>query len=419
MSLPIIEIKNLSKQYHRTLNTSGRYNSLRDVLSHPLQALKNRKNVEKTSFWALDDISFDVNQGEVVGIIGRNGAGKSTLLKIISRITAPTKGSITLRGRVGSLLEVGTGFHPELTGRENVFMNGAILGMSHREIRQKFDEIVDFSGVGAFIDTPVKRYSSGMNTRLAFAVAAHLDPEILIVDEVLAVGDYEFQKKSLGKMKDVAKSGRTVLFVSHNMNAVRQLCNRGVYLRNSKIVADSNDIDGIVGQYLTAENNFSATGWQYQEGGFTDPECQPLAFYVSSDKESEISRPVTADEQIYINVICDVQGPAHKMAVGYTVQDDMGNSLYWTHNLDVIDKGMLRLQPGRNHVIAPIPVNLLNDNEYTISLFAGIPGERSIMTPDDSPIKIKLSVFGNTLRSSYWNTKRSTIIAPTIEWRKI
>ena len=194
---------------------------------------------EVEEFWALKDVSFEVNEGEVVGIIGRNGAGKSTLLKILSRITEPTEGRVTLRGRVASLLEVGTGFHPELTGRENIFLNGAILGMARQEIKRKFDEIVDFAGVEKFLDTPVKRYSSGMYVRLAFSVASSLDPEILVIDEVLAVGDAEFQNKCLGKMHDVAHQGRTVLFVSHNMAAVERLCERSILLRSGEIAKDA------------------------------------------------------------------------------------------------------------------------------------------------------------------------------------
>ncbi len=203
--------------------------------------------------WALKDVSFEVHEGEVVGIIGRNGAGKSTLLKILSRITEPTHGRAVIRGRVSSLLEVGTGFHPELTGRENIYMNGTILGMRKKEIDKKFDEIVDFSGVEKFLDTPIKRYSSGMQVRLAFAVAAHLEPEILIIDEVLAVGDAEFQKKCLGKMQDVAKGGRTVLFVSHNMAAVESLCSRGLLACDGSIVHDSSASDSVQ-QYLTAHD---------------------------------------------------------------------------------------------------------------------------------------------------------------------
>jgi len=220
------------------------------MISKPFRHLKNGAALGHTSeFWALRDLRFEVASGEVLGVVGRNGAGKSTLLKIIGRITAPTSGRVELFGRVGSLLEVGTGFHPELTGRENILLNGSILGMTRQEIYRKFDEIVEFSGVAQFLETPVKRYSSGMRVRLAFAVAAHLDPEILLVDEVLAVGDAEFQRKCLGKMRDVAHSGRTVLFVSHNMAAVQNLCTRVMLLEDGRIVRDG-DSAPVVGEYL-------------------------------------------------------------------------------------------------------------------------------------------------------------------------
>jgi len=236
MARPIIEVTNLSKSY--SIGKRESYGSLRDEIMQALTSPFRRRSGDgggADSIWALKDVSFDVEEGTVLGIIGRNGAGKSTLLKILSRITEPTSGRITMRGRVASLLEVGTGFHPELTGRENIFLNGALLGMTSNEIRSKFDEIVAFSEIEKFLDTPVKRYSSGMYVRLAFAVAAHLDPEILVIDEVLAVGDAEFQKKCLGKMNDVAKGGRTVLFVSHNMGAMQTLCTQAVRLKAGQI----------------------------------------------------------------------------------------------------------------------------------------------------------------------------------------
>ncbi len=232
---PIISVEGLGKSYVIRHEGQTRYKSLREEIFQLPKRLLHRGTQSQEEFWALKDVSFDVMPGDRVGIIGRNGAGKSTLLKLLSRITEPTTGRITLRGRVASLLEVGTGFHPELTGRENIFLNGAILGMSRAEVRRKFDEIVDFAGVEKFLDTPVKRYSSGMYVRLAFAVAAHLEPEILIVDEVLAVGDAEFQKKCLGKMEAVGKEGRTVLFVSHNLQAIQQLCDRAIYIKKSTI----------------------------------------------------------------------------------------------------------------------------------------------------------------------------------------
>jgi lipopolysaccharide transport system ATP-binding protein len=250
---PIITVENLGKKYRLDHQADRpRYSSLRDVLSEKAKRLfrpaaSRAQRMEE--FWALKDVSFEVRPGEVVGIIGRNGAGKSTLLKILSRITEPTTGRVRLRGRIASLLEVGTGFHQELTGRENIFLNGAILGMSRTEIRSKFDEIVAFSEVEKFLDTPVKRYSSGMYVRLAFGVAAHLEPEILVVDEVLAVGDAEFQKKCLGKMQDVSKGGRTVLFVSHNMSAIQSLCTAAVVLERGRL-RFLGSIEAAIGEYL-------------------------------------------------------------------------------------------------------------------------------------------------------------------------
>lgn len=252
--MPIIEVKNISKKYvigHQ----KTRYNSLRDDLTSavkkPIDWVRGTRN-QKEEFWALKDINFSVEKGEVLGIIGANGAGKSTLLKILSRITPPTEGMIKMQGRVGSLLEVGTGFHPELTGRENIYLNGAILGMKRKEIAKKFDEIVEFAGIEKFLDTPVKHYSSGMHVRLAFSVAAHLEPDILIVDEVLAVGDAEFQKKSLGKMEEITKKdGRTILFVSHNMAAVKSLCSKAILLDGGKIIMEGS-VQDVVNKYSSS-----------------------------------------------------------------------------------------------------------------------------------------------------------------------
>src|SRR6267142_5957697 len=252
---PIIEVEHLGKRYR--IGARQAHTSLRDAIAAgiraPLRRFRNGRASATNTIWALKDVSFEVAPGEVVGIIGRNGAGKSTLLKIFSRITKPTKGRVELNGRVGSLLEVGTGFHSELTGRENIFLNGAILGMTRREIERKFDEIVAFAETGDFLDTPVKHYSSGMTVRLAFAVAAHLEPEILIIDEVLAVGDVSFQKKCLGKMNDVARAGRTVLFVSHDLNAVNALCGRAILLNEGAIVKTGPAVE-VTAYYLDQAN---------------------------------------------------------------------------------------------------------------------------------------------------------------------
>ncbi len=259
MPNPAITIENLGKRYsigHRRADKDALRHAIEGVIRSPLTWLRSvrQKKVQHVDFWALQDVSFQIEQGEVVGIIGSNGAGKSTLLKIASRITIPTVGRIRIQGRSASLIEVGTGFHQELTGRENIFLNGAILGMTRAEISRKFDEIVEFSGIEEFLDTPVKRYSSGMYVRLAFAVAAHLEPEILIVDEVLAVGDAAFQKKCLGKMQSFAQNGRTVLFVSHNAEAVRTLCQRCVWLQGGRLHKDGSASE-IVEDYLNSSSN--------------------------------------------------------------------------------------------------------------------------------------------------------------------
>ncbi len=244
---PIIKLENISKRYTLGTGDSAAYGSLREMVMTTARAqferlVRNRERRTEETLWALRDLNLEIYPGERLGIVGRNGAGKSTLLRILSRITEPTSGRVELYGRVGSLLEVGTGFHPELTGRENIFLNGAILGMRRSEIERKFDEIVAFAEIERFLDTPVKRYSSGMYTRLAFAVAAHLEPEILIVDEVLAVGDAAFQKKCLGKMGEVAREGRTVLFVSHNLAAVRSLCSRAIWLDSGHVVGQGETV---------------------------------------------------------------------------------------------------------------------------------------------------------------------------------
>lgn len=271
MSQPIIEVEQISKKYIIGHQHVERYTALRDVITNNVKkAAKTARNlvagkvqlngVVKEEFWALKDVSFGIKAGDRVGIIGRNGAGKSTLLKLLSRITEPTTGRITIRGRVASLLEVGTGFHPELTGRENIFLNGAILGMSRAEIRKKFDEIVDFAEIEKFLDTPVKRYSSGMYVRLAFSVAAHLDPEILVVDEVLAVGDAQFQQKCLGKMEDVSKQyGRTVLFVSHNLPTIKRLCSSIIYLKQGRLIKQGGVEETIV-EYLSENKAVGESG---------------------------------------------------------------------------------------------------------------------------------------------------------------
>lgn len=315
MSDSIIQVRGLGKSYNIS-HEGGKesYTALRDVLANQAKKIfsfpktlrsedrRNKSSIEE--FWALNDVSFDIQKGDRVGIIGRNGAGKSTLLKILSRITEPSKGEIIIKGRVASLLEVGTGFHPELTGRENIFLNGAILGMSRVEIRKHFDAIVDFAEVEKFLDTPVKRYSSGMYVKLAFAVAAHLEPEILVVDEVLAVGDAQFQKKCLGKMEDVSKNeGRTVLFVSHNIGAIQKLCNKGILLQ-SGMIKDSGNIEKVINSYIK-DTSISSTDYFFNKIDGT----QQVACVTKLSIQDLEGRPVS---EIPI-------GKAWKVVVNFTV----------------------------------------------------------------------------------------------------
>ncbi len=309
----VIRSEHLSKKYIISHQQQEKYVTLRDVIAKkaksifqsPTRAGKEKPDAiaKKEEFWALKDLNFKIEQGDRVGIIGRNGAGKSTLLKVLSRITEPTKGKISIKGRVSSLLEVGTGFHAELTGRENIYLNGAILGMHRAEIKRKFDEIVDFSGVEKFLDTPVKRYSSGMYVRLAFAVAAHLESEILIVDEVLAVGDIEFQKKCLGKMQDISKGqGRTVLFVSHNMGAINQLCNRGILLKSGQIIDD-----GTTAQIVKSYMKSVMSNGQLERDSFAGPLIPYIQFkevLVNGIKEGDIQVSPSSEIRITINGSC-------------------------------------------------------------------------------------------------------------------
>ncbi len=314
---------------------------------------------EIEEFWALRNVSFEVCKGEVVGVIGRNGAGKSTLLKILSRITEPTSGRVTLRGRIASLLEVGTGFHPELTGRENVFLNGAILGMSRTEIKRKFDEIVEFAGVETFLDTPVKRYSSGMYVRLAFAVAAHLDPEILVVDEVLAVGDAEFQRKCLGKMQDVASHGRTVLFVSHNMGAIERLCTKAVYLSNGE-VHFFGDVRGATAKYFECANA-ARTSWSAPEG-----KQAPHFQYVRlcDERGSIVSTPETNTSltvQLSIHIPVDCSG----MMLAVALKGQKGE---WLMSTCPEDSGIpCPTSKGTYQYSIALPKDLLLSQTYSIT----------------------------------------------------
>lgn len=386
MSDTVIKVENLSKQYRLGLVGTG-------TLAHDLNRwwqrvrgkddpyLKVGETNDRTSkgaseyVWALRDINFEVKRGEVLGIIGRNGAGKSTLLKILSRVTAPTVGSVKGRGRIAALLEVGTGFHPELTGRENVYLNGAINGMTRAEVTRKLDEIVDFSGCERYIDTPVKRYSSGMTVRLGFAVAAHLEPEILIVDEVLAVGDAEFQKKCIGKMQDVAGHGRTVLFVSHNMSAISQLCTHCLFLQNGKLTTDGPPLE-IIGLYLNAVKNNEIS-----------PDKGPLRY--ASVKQVE--------EGILVEARYDFPTPVRLPSLGIVIKNYLGAIIFganpYTAGIIPVEKAT-----ARGCIKALIRQPQLRSGKYTVSFWLGDGTRDYVALPDAVSLDV---VNANDMRSTF------------------
>ena len=386
MSDIAIKVENLSKSYligHNSDQGEG-YTALRDVIALNAKnfARKTRdmfqgkaiiQGDEVEEFWALKDLNFEIKQGDRVGIIGRNGAGKSTLLKVLSRITEPTTGRIAINGRVASLLEVGTGFHPELTGRENIFLNGAILGMSRREIQRKFDEIVDFAEVEKFLDTPVKRYSSGMYVRLAFAVAAHLEPEILIVDEVLAVGDAQFQKKCLGKMDEVSREGRTVLFVSHNMGALLNLCNKAILLNHGKMVSQG-QTDSIIKQYIAlGKDNAGQIAWHDLN---TAPGNEKIRLHaVRSVSNNEVTSNLDIDQATNIEIeFWNFQEGAN-ISTSIHLLDQMGTCVLASanmHSANLIHDDWFGKphSVGRYKTICTIPANFLNEGRYSISVIA-------------------------------------------------
>jgi len=376
MAFPVIKVDGVGKKF--TINTKGQV-SFRDFISNAgrrfLSSALPRKKAEE--FWALRDLTFQVGEGETIGIIGRNGAGKSTLLKVLSRITEPTVGRIEIRGRVASLLEVGTGFHPELSGGENIYLNGTILGMRRAEIRAKFDEIVEFAGVSRFLNTPVKRYSSGMYVRLAFAVAAHLDPEILVVDEVLAVGDAEFQKKCLGKMHDVSvREGRTVLFVSHNLEALQNLCKRAILLNAGELVATGNATD-VVLQYT---NNFMTNVTEVRYDSLTAPgnsyaRLLKAVVYHGENQQRGFRCDTPINFEFWIE---NLQEGFHQLDITYHLYDDKGicvfvGSTAFVGNPRSFGQGVIK-------AATTFPANILNYGVYSIKRLLFVMNRGHILT---------------------------------------
>jgi homopolymeric O-antigen transport system ATP-binding protein len=411
MSDIAIRVENLSKKYE--IRTGKyRHDTLRDQIAHSLGSLfqsNGHSNAGRQTFWALKGVSFKVTPGEVVGIIGKNGAGKSTLLKILSRITCPTAGSADIHGRIASLLEVGTGFHGELTGRENIYLNGAILGMKKAEIDRKFDEIVAFSEVDKFIDTPVKRYSSGMYVRLAFAVAAHLEPEILVIDEVLAVGDAAFQKKCLGKMGDVASLGRTVLFVSHNMSAVAQICSRILFLENGQIVLDG-DPSSVISAYLTS-GTIPRASWRNSDTEKPrDAEFQFISAGILS-MDNEPAAVVDFNKGFQMEIGYQLFCPIRGLSIVYQVLNSRGEVIWSTWDTDPHgwrDYGTVR-DCGRYVSRCRVPGGLLRPGRYALSIGACAPERR--LVSHNNLLSFDVSSVG-----FQFNENRQGIITPMFEW---
>ena len=393
MSDIAISVKNLGKEYqighqesYATLNEtiSKKFAGISRKISRSTNQISPETSCTET-FWALRDISFDVPKGEIIGVIGRNGAGKSTLLKILSRITSPSEGIVEIHGRIGSLLEVGTGFHPELTGRENIYLNGSILGMKRSEIDQKFDEIVKFSEIEKFLDTPVKRYSSGMYVRLAFAVAANMDTDILLVDEVLAVGDTAFQKKSLGKMEDVAKEGRTVLFVSHNMGAMSSLCSQGFLLDHGNLIF-SGKISDVISRYTGDSQSADVNTWIGNEG---DDNVRLLKTWVLPLNDSGLF--ITSSD-IEIGIEIQVCKQIEGLIAGFALHSSFGYELAYTLYDDVLDPPSELITQGKYIFKFIIPKNTLSVGIYQIIFDVGIHMKKRIIHSDGG-IKFRLENY--------------------------
>jgi lipopolysaccharide transport system ATP-binding protein len=416
MTAAAIQAEGLSKRY-RIGEYRGGYETLRDTIALAARrALRLEHRPHYDEIWALRDVSFEVAQGEVVGFIGRNGAGKSTLLKILTRITPPTEGRAEIRGRVGSILEVGTGFHPELTGRENIYLNGAILGMGRREITRKLSQIVEFSGVEKFIDTPVKRYSTGMYVRLAFSVAAHLDPEVLLIDEVLAVGDYEFQQRCMGRIEDIGKSGRTVLFVSHDLQAVSRLCSRAHWLEGGH-VALSGPSQDVVASYLQAMAGVGAErAWDELESAPGNVHVRLASARIVNEAGKTVDT-VDVRERVGVQIAIVVLRPGIAMFPKIKISNSQGDIAF--NALDTRPQWRDPLAPGRYVTTAWIPGNLLNEGLMTVDVGLASVGAPKLLTRLSAPNLLTFHVHdpaeGNSAKGLFTGQVRGAV-RPLLEW---
>ena len=421
-----ISVNNLSKQYKiGAAQQKFQYGMFRDVLMDTLmtpvrvyRAIRGqgmRGTMGTSTIWALDDVSFDLEDGKVLGIVGRNGAGKSTLLKILSRVTEPTKGTVTVRGRVGSLLEVGTGFHPELTGRENIYMNGAILGMKRAEIDSKFDEIVDFSEVSQFIDTPVKRYSSGMYLRLAFAVAAHLEPEILVVDEVLAVGDADFQRKCLGKMGDVAQQGRTVLFVSHNMSAILRLTQEAIVLKKGQLIKRAPTHEAVDFYLSSGMAESGQRIWGADEVPAASEPFRPVAVRIK-DRSGNIVDTIRSTEPLTVEWEYKLHAPVTGLRVGMYLSTMRGEYVFTAFDTDDAKQfeQFGARQAGRYISRCEIPADFFNEGRYSLGVNASSFGVKRYFM-DENALSFNVDISGAP--GTQWPEVRQGSIRPRFNWK--
>ena len=410
MSDIAIRVENLGKKYTIGAN-QARYQTVRESLTNAFhqsfRTIKGQKSPEENTIWALKDVNFEVKHGEVLGIIGRNGAGKSTLLKILARITKPTTGRIELNGRVGSLLEVGTGFHPELTGRENIYLSGAILGMKRKEIIRKFDEIVAFAETEKFLDTPVKHYSSGMYMRLAFSVAAHLEPEILLVDEVLAVGDAEFQKKCLGKMGDVAKEGKTIFLVSHNMSAIVTLCNRTQIFENGFLKADGKT-DTIINKYLRNSN----LKYEITRSIVNNPK-KLIIQKACLLKNDELSFSFNNSDTLKIQIHLRILDPIIDAQIAFDFINDQEDCIFCSSNQDYY-KQKTNFLVGHYILECPIQLSLFREGIYKIKISSSIPNVEMLDILDEV---LSFQIFDDSSPMSFFGQKRNGIVLPIFKWK--
>lgn len=380
---PILEVQNISKKF-RIYHENLPYESLRSKLANPIHFFKHKQAEE---FWALKNVSFNVDPGESIGIIGKNGAGKSTLLKVLSKITPPSQGKIISRGRIASLLEVGTGFHPELTGRENVFLNGSILGMKQKEITEQFDEIIDFSGIEKFLDTQLKHYSSGMQLRLAFAVAAFLNPEIMIIDEVLAVGDADFQKKCIGKMEGVTRSGRTILFVSHQMGLVNQLCSRALLMNKGEIlISDTTDV--VTTKYLSFDYNDAENIFHHTKK-LTDSKELYIDKAFTADEHQKPKAVFGFNEKIRFNIEVAANKPIEDELLSVALQDKYGNRIFTIHH----PLNQLKKSNGLLSGCMVIPADLIAPNIYSFH-FAIVKSDGKVYDIHEGQCRLRIADTG-------------------------